>query len=223
MTRATRTIPIVGVDLESDPVAKGWVVSLARPGGNVTGIFLDIPEMSGKQLELLKEVKPTLTRVAVLGDSRVNSPQFRAVEVAARAMGLTLQLLPISGLDEVVGAIDNAARQRAGGLLVLSSPLLFTSLRRVAEAAAKHRLPTINLFVPFFAEVGGLLAYGPEFRDLFRGAADYTARILKGAKPADLPVQRPTTFEFLINLKTAQALGLHLQPSLILRANRVIE
>jgi len=177
MTRATRTIPIVGVDLESDPVAKGWVVSLARPGGNVTGIFLDMPEMSGKQLELLKEVKPTLARVAVLGDSRVNSLQFRAVEVAARAMGLTLQPLPISGLDEIVGAIDNAARQRAGGLLVLSSPMLFTNLRSIAEAAVKHRLPTINLFVPFFADVGGLLAYGPEFRDLFRGAADYTARI----------------------------------------------
>ena len=222
-TKATKTIPIVGVDLESDPVAKGWVASVARPGGNVTGFFLDIPELSGKQLQLLKEIKPTLLRVAVLGDLRVNELQFRAAEAAARAGGLAVQSLPVKGLDEIAAAIGDAARQRAGALLVLSSPLLFGNLRHVAEAALKHQLPTINLFVPFFAEAGGLLAYGPAFRDLFRRAADYTARILKGAKPADLPVQRPATFEFVINLKTAKALGLQIQQSLLLRADRVIE
>ena len=191
MTKATKTIPIVGVDLESDPAAKGWVASLARPGGNVTGFFLDIPEMSGKQLQFLKEVKPTLARVAVLGDRAVNELQFRAAEGAARRGGLTLQPLPIKSPNEIPGAIAEAARQRAGALLVLTSPLLFTSLPPVAEAAIKHRLPAINLFVPFFAEAGGLLAYGPVFRDLFRSAAGYVDRILKGAKPADLPVQRP--------------------------------
>ena len=223
MTKATKTIPIVGVDLESDPVAKGWVGSVARPGGNVTGFFLDIPEMSGKQLQLLKEVKPTLARVAVLGDPEVNELQFRATEVAARSGGLTLQPLPTKSLNEIPEAIAAAARQRAGALLVLTSPLIFTSLQRIAEAAIKHRLPATNLFVPLFAEAGGLLAYGPNFRDLFRRAADYTDRILKGARPGDLPVQRPTTFEFVINLKTAKALGLQMPQSLLLRADRVIE
>ena len=222
MTKATKTIPIVGVDLESDPAAKGWVASLARPGGNVTGFFLDIPEMSGKQLQLLKEVKPTLARVAVLGDGAVNELQFRAAEGAARGGGITLQLLPIKSQAEVPGAIAEAARQRAGALLVLTSPLLFTNLPPIAEAAVKHRLPAINLFVPFFAEAGGLLAYGPDFRDLFRSAAGYVDRILKGARPADLPVQRPTRFEFIINLKTANALSLQIPQSLLLRADRVI-
>jgi putative ABC transport system substrate-binding protein len=223
MTKATRIIPIVGVDLESDPVAKGWVASVARPGGNVTGFFLDIPEMSGKQLQLLQEVNPTLARIAVLGDPRVNELQFRAAEVAARGASLTLQRLPIKSREEVAAAIGDAAHRHTGAILVLSSPLLFNNLRDVAEAAVKHRLPTINLFVPFFAEAGGLLAYGPAFRDLFRSAADYTSRILKGAKPGDLPVQRPTTFELVINLKTAKSLGLTIPPSLLARAVQVIE
>jgi putative ABC transport system substrate-binding protein len=222
MTKATKTIPIVGVDLESDPAAKGWVASLAHPGGNVTGFFLDVPEMSGKQLQLLKEVTPTLARVAVLGDRAVNELQFRAAEAAARSGGLTLQLLPIKSANEIPGAIAEAARQRAGALLVLTSPLLFPSLTTIADAAVKHRLPTINLFVPFFAEAGGLLAYGPNFHDLFRSAAGYVDRILKGAKPGDLPVQRPTTFEFIINVKTANALSLQIPQSLRLRANRLI-
>ena len=222
VTKATKTIPIVGVDLESDPAAKGWVTSLARPGGNVTGFFLDVPEMSGKQLQLLKEVTPTLARVAVLGDRAVNELQFRAAEAAARSGGLTLQLLPIKSTNETPGAIAEAARQRASALLVLTSPLLFPSLTVIAEAAVKHRLPTINLFVPFFAEAGGLLAYGPDFHDLFRSAAGYVDRILKGAKPGDLPVQRPTKFEFIVNLKTANALSLQIPQSLLLRADRVI-
>jgi putative tryptophan/tyrosine transport system substrate-binding protein len=222
MTKATKIIPIVGVDLESDPVAKGWVASLGRPGGNVTGFFLDIPEISGKQLQLLKEVKPTLARVAVLGDRTVNELQFRAAEDAARAAGLTIQPLPIKSQNEILGAIGEAARQRAGGLLVLTSPLLFTSLSAIAEAAVKHRLPAINLFVPFFAEAGGLLAYGPDFRDLFRSAAGYVDKILKGAKPADLPVQRPTRFELIVNVKTANALSLQVPQSLLVRAGRLI-
>ena len=223
MTKATKTIPIVGVDLESDPEAKGWVGSVARPGGNVTGFFLDIPEMSGKHLHLLKEVKPTLQRVAVLGDPRVNEVQFRATEAAARAGGLAIQPLPIESPNEIPGTIAEAARQRAGALLVLTSPLLFTSLPLVAEAAVKHRLPAINLFVPIFADAGGLLAYRPDFRDLFRRAAVFVDKILKGAKPADLPVQQPTKFELVINLKTAKALGLTIPPSLLQRAEQVLE
>jgi putative ABC transport system substrate-binding protein len=223
MSKATKIIPIVGVDLESDPVAKGWISSLARPGGNITGFFLDLPEMSGKQLQLLKEVKPALTRVAILGNPTVNALQFRATEVAAQGGGLTLLPLPAKTATEITGAITEAARQRAGALLVLSSPLIFANMRRIAETALKHQFPAINLFVPFFAEAGGLLAYGPDFNDLFRRAAQYADRVLKGAKPGDLPAQRPTKFEFVINVKTARALGLQLPQSLFLRADRVIE
>jgi putative ABC transport system substrate-binding protein len=222
VTKATKTIPVVGVDLESDPVAKGWVASLARPGGNVTGFFLDIPEMSGKQLQLLKEVKPNLAQVAVLGDPRVNELQFRATEVAARGGGLTLQPLPVKSLNEITRAIAEAARQRAGALLVLTSPLIFTNMPHIADAAVKRRLPAINLFVPLFAEAGGLLAYGPDFHDFFRRAAGYVDRILKGAKHGDLPVQRPAKFELVINLKTAKALGLTIPPSVLVRADRVV-
>ena len=157
-----------------------------------------------------------------LGDRAVNELQFRAAEGAARGGGLTLQPLPIKSPNEISGAIAEAARQRAGALLVLTSPLLFTSLSLIAEAAVKQRLPTINLFVPFFAEAGGLLAYGPHFLDLFRSAAGYVDTILKGAKPADLPVQRPTKFEFIINLKTANALSLQIPQALRLRADRLI-
>jgi putative ABC transport system substrate-binding protein len=176
-TRATRTIPIVGVDLESDPVAKGWAATLAHPGGNFTGFVLDIPEMSGKQLQFLKEVKPDLIRVAVVGDPRVNELQWRATEAAARGAGLTIQALSVRDVGEVP-----RAHHRGG---------------------AKHRIPAICPFAPAFADAGGLLAYGPDLPDLYRRAADYVGRILKGAKPGDLPVQRLEKFQLVVNLKTA--------------------
>jgi len=207
--KATKTIPVVGVDFESDPVAKGWVATLARPGGNVTGFFLDMPELSGKQLQLLKEVKPNLARVAVLGDARANEPQFRATEVAAQGAGLMLQRLPVKGLNEIPRALADAVRQRTGGLLVLSSPMIFGAVARIAEVAVKHRLPAISLFVPFFAEKGGLLAYGPAFLDPFRRAASYVDRILKGAQPGDLPVQRPTKFQFVVKPQDRQGHRTH--------------
>jgi putative ABC transport system substrate-binding protein len=223
VTQATKTIPVVGVDLESDPVARGWVASLARPGGNVTGFFLDIPEMSGKQLQFLKEVKPTLTRVAVIGDPRVNDLQFRAIETAARPAGFTLQPLPVTSPNEIPATIAEAAHQRAGALAVLTSPLVNNNLRPIADASVKHRLPAICSFVPGFAEAGGLLAYGPGFLDLFRRAGAYAGAILKGATPGRLPVQRPTKFELVINTKTAKALGLRIPQSFLLRADQVIE
>ena len=221
--KATRTIPTVGIDLESDPVARRWVASLARPGGNVSGFFLDIPEISGKQLQFLREVKTDLTRVAVLGDTRVNDLQFRASEAAARSAGLTLHALSVTSLDGIAGAIADAARQRAGALLALTSPLINAGLRHIADAALRHRLPAISPFVPMFAEAGGLIAYGPDFPDLFRRAGDYVARILKGAKVGDLPVQRPEKFVLALNVKTARALGLTLPVTLVQRADRVIE
>ena len=221
--KATKTIPVVGVDLESDPVARGWVTSLARPGRNLTGFFLDIPEMSGKQLQFLKEVKPDLARVAVLGDPRVNETQFWAIQDAARGANLTLQSLPVKSPNDIQGVIAEAAHKRASALVALTSPLVNNSFRRIADAAVKHRLPAICLFVPGFAEAGGLLAYGPDFLDLFRRAGSYVAMILKGAKPGELPVQRPTKFELVINLKTAKAIGLTIPPSLLQRADQVIE
>jgi len=221
-TKATTTIPVVAVDFESDPVAKGWVTSLARPGRNVTGFFLDIPELTGKQLQILKEVKPNLSRVAVLGDARVNEPQFHAAEIGAQGTRLTLQRLPVSGLDEIPGALADAVRRRAGALLVLSSPMVFVGMPRIADAAVKHRLPSISLFVPFFAEAGGLLANGPAFVDPFRCAASYVDRILKGTQPGQLPVQRPTKFEFVANRRTAKAIGLTIPPALLHRTDQVI-
>ncbi len=223
VTKATTSIPIVGVDLESDPVAKGWVASLARPHRNITGFFLDIPEISGKQLQFLTEIRPGLTRVALLGDPRVNELQFRATEAAARSAALTFQLSRVTTASEIQRAITEAAAQRAGGLVALTSPLININLSRIADAAREHRLPSICGFVPIFAEAGGLLAYGPDFTDLFRRAADYVAAILKGTAPGDLPVQRPTKFQLVINRKTAKLLGLEIPPSLSMRADRLLE
>ena len=222
-TKATKTIPIVGVDLESDPVSKGWAATLARPGGNFTGFVLDVPEMSGKQLQFLREVKPDLSRVAVLGDPRVNELQSRATEAAARGAGLTIQALSVRDIGEIPGAIAGAARQRAGALVVLTSPLVFNNLGRIADAAVKHRLPAICPFAPAFADAGGLIAYGPDLLDLNQRAAGYVGRILKGVKPGDLPVQRSEKFQLVVNLKTARALKLTLPQTLVLRADRVIE
>jgi putative ABC transport system substrate-binding protein len=223
VTNATKTIPVVGLDLESDPVAKGWAASLAHPGGNVTGFFLDIPEMSGKQLQFLKEVKANVTRVAILGDPRVNELQFQASNAAARDAGLALQPLLVKSSSEIQSAIAKAARQRAEALVALTSPLVNSTLVSIAEAAVKYRLPAICPFMPSFAEAGGLLAYGPDFPDLFRRAGRYVTTILKGTRPRDLPVQRPTKFELVINLKTAKALGLTIPQSLLIRADQVLE
>jgi putative ABC transport system substrate-binding protein len=223
VTKATTTIPVVAVDFESDPVARRWVTTLGRPGGNVTGFFLDLPEISAKQLEVLKEVRPNLAKVAALGDARVNEPQFRAVEVGAQGARLALRRFPVAARDEIARALAEATRWGAGALLLLSSPMIFTGMPEIAGAAVKHRLPSISLFVPFFAEAGGLLAYGPAFIDPFRRAASYVDRILKGAQPGQLPVQRPTKFEFVINRRIANAIGVTIPPALLLRADRVIQ
>jgi len=223
VTKETKSIPIVGVDLESDPVAKSWVASLAHPRRNITGFFLDIPEMSGKQLQFLKEIQPGLSRVAILGDPRVNELQFRATEAAARGAGVTFQPTRVTSADEIPGAIAKAAAQRAGGLVALTSPLVNVNMMRIADVALEHRLPSICGFVPSFAEAAGLLAYGPDFPDLFRHAAGYVGAILKGTLPGNLPVQRPTKFQLVINRKSAKVLGLAIPPSLLARADQLIE
>jgi putative ABC transport system substrate-binding protein len=227
-TRAAReassTVPIiVALDYETDPVASGWIASIARPGGNLTGFFLEQPEMSGKLLQLLKEGVPNLTKAAVLWDETIGRDQLDATAGAARAVGLTLKPLSVRRAQDLTGAFATAARERVTGLVVLTSPLLSLNRVRIADLALKHRLPGITLFTNFPA-FGFLMAYGPNQPDAFRRAASqYVARILNGARPAELPVQRPEKFDLVINLKTAKTLGLTIPPSLLLRADQMIE
>jgi putative tryptophan/tyrosine transport system substrate-binding protein len=220
--KATSTIPTVGVDLESDPVASGLAKSLARPGGNFTGFFLDIPELGGKQIELLREAVRAVSRLAVLWDATIGAVQFRATEMAARSAGVVLQSLPIRRPEDVNNAFEHAVHEQAQAMVILSSPLIFGERARIADLALNARLPAISLFSSF-PSVGGLMAYGPDFPSIFRQAAGYVSRILEGAKPAELPIQRPTKFELVINTKTAQAIGLTMPEALLVRADQVIE
>jgi putative tryptophan/tyrosine transport system substrate-binding protein len=219
---ATSTIPIIGIDLESDPVASGWVKSLARPGGNFTGLFLDIPELGGKQIELLKEAVPTVARLAVLWDATIGTVQFRATQTAARPSGVTLESFPIRSVEDIKDGIERAAREQLHGLVILTSPLIFNQRSQIADLALKMRLPTISLFNSF-PKVGGLMAYGPHLASMFKRAASHVDRILSGANPGELPIERPTKFELVVNLKTAKALGLTLPESFLVRADEVIE
>ena len=220
--KLTTTVPIVAIDLESDPVASGFVQSLARPGGNLTGVFLDLPELAGKQLQFLRETLPNVRRVAVLWDPAVVRPQFEAIELVARAAGIGLLSLPVGRSEAFEAAITQAGRERVNALSVLTSPLFFAFRARIADLALRQRLPSISIF-SVFPEAGGLMAYGPNFPAMYRSLGPYIDRIFKGASPGDMPVERPTTFELVINLKTAKALGLALPQSILARADRVIQ
>jgi ABC-type uncharacterized transport system substrate-binding protein len=222
LMRATSTIPIVAIDLESDPIANGWVSNIGRPGGNLTGFFLDLPELGGKQIELLKEAVPTLSRVALLWDSTVGLTQFRVTEAAARTAGVSPLSLPIQRLEDFKDAFNHAAREQAHAVVALSSPLIFGQRLQIADLALKTRLPTISLFT-LFPRSGGLMAYGPNFPEMWKRAATYVDRILKGAKAGELPIERPSRFELVINIKTAKTLGLDIPPMLLARADEVIE
>ena len=219
---ATSSIPIVAVDLESDPVAMGFVHNLARPGGNITGVFLDLPELSGKQLQLLRDIIPKMSLVAILGDPVLNAPQFRATELAARDLAIRLQRLEVRAPADLSRALDTAKRGGNRAVILLSSPLIFVHRKEIGSMAASRLLPAVSMFVEF-AEAGGLMVYGPSLREAFRRCGGYVARILRGARPGDLPVERPEKFDLVINLKTARALGLPIPPSLLQRADRVIE
>jgi putative ABC transport system substrate-binding protein len=221
---ASATIPIVGLDNESDPVAAGYAASLARPGGNVTGVFLDQSEISAKQLQLLKEAVPGLTRVAVLFDAPVASAQRESAEGAARRLGLAIAPIVWRGPDALPAALQSATQDGARGLIVLSSPNIITRRNRplVAEAALKWRLPAISLTI-LFARAGLLIAYGPVQLDMYRSAASLVAKILDGASPAGLPIERPVRYALAINLRTAKALGLTIPQSLLVRADEVIQ
>ena len=221
---ATTSIPIVALDLETDPIKAGYAQSLSHPGGNVTGLFFNFPEYSGKLLELLNEARPGLSRIAALWDSTSGTVQVEAAEAAASARGMHLQILKVDNLSRLSEAFAAADAQQAQGLLVLSSPLFsaISGIKQVAEQAASHRLAGIALF-PEFAQSGGLMGYGPSLDDLYLRPAGMIAKILRGEKPADLPLERPSRFRLIINLKAAKALGLELPPSLVARADDVIE
>ena len=221
---ATTTIPIVAVDLETDPVREGLAQSLARPGGNLTGLFFDFPEFSGKLLELLSEARPGLTRVAALWDPRSGSVQIEAAQAAASARGMTLQILEVDDLTKLSDALASAQAKQAQGLLVLSSPLFsaISGIKPVAEQTTSHQLPGITLF-PEFAQNGGLMGYGPSLDDLYHQASGLIAKVLRGEKAGDLPLERPSRFRLIVNLKAAKQLGLQLPSSLVARADEVIE
>ena len=220
--KATNTIPVVGVDLEDDPVTSGWAQSLARPGGNLTGFFLDIPELGGKLIELAREVVPTASNLAVLWDTAIGATQFHATELGARAAGVTLSPLPVRRAEEISEALDSAVSQGAHALVVLSSPLIFQQRSQIVDFARQKRLPTVSLFTSF-PRIGGLVAYGPNVASMHMRAANYIHRVLSGTKPNDLPIERPSRFELVINLKTAEALGLTIPPSILDLADEVIE
>jgi len=219
--RATTSVPIVFVGVV-DPVGLGLVPSLGRPGGSITGLAATPADFAGKRLELLRTIVPNLKRVAVLWhpDNPTNPIQLKGAQAAAGVLGMQLEPVSIQGPNDIDSA--GKAVHGTGGLLFLESPLFITYRARLAELAARHRLPAIYSQREY-VEVGGLMSYGTNFPDLYRRAAWYVDKILKGAKPADLPVEQPTKFDFVINLRTAKALGLTIPPSLLLRVDQVIE
>jgi putative tryptophan/tyrosine transport system substrate-binding protein len=221
-SNATTSVPVVGIDLESNPVAKGYVKSLARPGGNVTGIFLDIPELSGKHVGLLKEIVPRLSRIAIFGIPDLNTLQFEATKAAARAFNVEAEIMKVRVAEDFGPAIEAAVARHVEAGVLLSSPLVYVVSRQIGERALATRLPLISLF-DVFPKNGGLLAYGPDLLQMFERCGSYVGKILQGAKPSDLPIQRPEKFNLVINLKTAATLGVTIPPVLLATADEVIE
>jgi putative ABC transport system substrate-binding protein len=220
---ATRTIPIVMLD-PGDPVGLGLVASLARPGGNITGVSSIAPELAAKRLALLKEAVPAMVRVAVLSNAAIPPAEIamRELEAAAKVLGVQIQSVPIQGVKGIEQAFAEVARQHADGIVVFPDPLTFSNEAAITGFALKNRIPVLYGAMEF-VQAGGLMSYGPSYPEMFRMGANYVDRILKGAKPGDLPIEQPTRFEFVLNLKTAKALGLTIPQSVLLRADRVIE
>jgi putative ABC transport system substrate-binding protein len=220
--KATATVPIVIIAVDFDPIARGYIASLAKPGGNITGVVLRQIELTSKRLQFLKEALPTATRVAVFWDT-ISADQWREAENTALGMGLRLQGVELRNPPyQLTDAFRTAVRGRAEAILLLMSPILFPQRAQVAELGLKRQLPTICGILQY-AHAGALMSYGANLDDMYRQGALYIDKILKGAKPADLPVEQPTKFELVINLKTAKALGLTISPALLQRADQVIE
>jgi putative ABC transport system substrate-binding protein len=221
--KATTSIPLVMVAV-GEPVATGLVASLARPGGNITGLTSMSSEMEGKRLELLREVVPKISHVAVLWNaaSPIQAIEEREVRAAAQVLGMKMLSLGVRTQEEIEDALAAIVKERPGALLVLADRLFLHHRTHIMDFAAQHRLPGVHAYREL-VEAGGLMSYGPSYAEMHRRAATYVDKILKGAKPADLPVERPTKFEMVINLKTAKALGLDMPPMLLGRADEVIE
>jgi putative tryptophan/tyrosine transport system substrate-binding protein len=219
---ATRTIPIIAIDLESDPVASGMAATLARPGGNVTGVFLDFPDFTAKWMEMLVESNPKLSRVAVLWDLVTGPVQMEAVGKAGGTLNVQLDIIEVRRPSDFDAAFSMASQRGAHAMVMLSSPLIADHMQMLAELTLRHRFPAITLF-PDFARAGGLLAYGPNLLSLLRLSGVLAGKVLRGANPAELPIERPTKFEMVLNMRTAHALGVPIPTSLLLRADEVIE
>jgi putative ABC transport system substrate-binding protein len=220
---ATRTIPIVMAQ-DTDPVGNGFVASLARPGGNITGLSSYSAELNGKRLELLKEIVPKLSRLAVIGESTYpgNAQSLKETELAAGALKVQLQYLDVLDPKDIETAFRDTSKGRADGVLLLQSAVLNSQRKQTADLATKSRLPAIY-YAPEFLDAGGLMSYAASITDLYRRAATYVDKILKGAKPADLPVEQPKKFELIISLKAAKQIGLTIPPNVLVRADQVIK
>jgi putative ABC transport system substrate-binding protein len=219
---ATRTIPIAVTDLESDPVLAGFVASNARPGGNVTGVFLDFPDFSKKWLESLREAVPQVSPVGVFWDPASGPTQRRALEVAAQLFDVKLIVIEVRQLADLESAFQSIVQQGARTLVLLPSPYVGGNTKLLSDLSLKHRLPSVSVF-PHFARDGGLMAYGPDLMGFFRQLGVMAAKIFRGANIAELPIETPTRFEFVLNLKTAKLLGLTIPASILVRADEVIE
>jgi putative tryptophan/tyrosine transport system substrate-binding protein len=219
---ATRDIPVVAIDLETDPVASGYAVNLARPGGNMTGFFLDLPEFSAKRLELLKEAIPQVRRVVALWDPVLDRAPVTSLEAAADALGLRLLLKAVENEVSLLDAFKASSEVKAGAVIVMQSPRLDLLRSKILDLAEERRIPVFALFADFAAD-GGLLSYGPNVDDMTAQTVDYIDRIFKGAKPGELPIQRPTRFDLVLNLRTARRLGLTVPTSVQTRADVVIQ
>jgi putative ABC transport system substrate-binding protein len=219
---ASTTIPIVALDFESDPIALGWIKSLSRPGGQVTGMFFDFPEFGKKWLELLKEAMPQLAKIAVLWDPATGPVQIKAVESAGKLLNVKLEILEVRGVANLNDSIVAAGTKGVDALLMTSSPVFGANPERIAGLTLGLRLPAVSLF-PDFARAGGLMAYGVDPVKNWRQGAALIAKVLRGARPAELPAELPTKFELVINTKTAKSLGIVFPTSILLRADEVIE
>ena len=220
---ATTNIPIVMVDV-GDPVATGIIADLARPGGNITGLATLSPELSGKRMELLKEAVPFASRIAVFSNptSLTNPLQLKQVRSAGQALGVEIEAIDISKPEDLRSTFETMVRRRINAFMVLPDPIMNAERKRIVFLAAEYKLPAMY-DRPAYADAGGLMTYGPNFADLLRRAATYIDKILKGSKPSDLPVEQPTKFELVINLKTAKQIGLTIPPNVLARADRVIK
>ena len=219
---ATKAIPIVCNDLESDPVAEGFVASIAHPRGNVTGVFMDFPDFAKKWLEALKEALPNLTKIAVFWDPAIGKYQLSAIRAAAEIFHGQIEAFEMRGPEEATAAFTETSKRGMEAVIILSQPFVGANTKLLADLALAQHLPTVTLF-PDFPRNGGLMAYGPNLLELFHQTGVMAGKVLKGARPGDLPVQTPTKFEFVLNLRTAKELGINIPTSLLLRATDTVE